>query len=189
MENSEVWETLRSGRPLGRDTPGIDDYNKALESCLERCTIYNTSPLSLDERKDALSKIVGYKVGDLVKVIPPFHCDLGFNIKLGNNVLINYGCMLQDCGEIVIGDNVMIGPGVKIVTAKHPYEAEKRRDWSVTCSPIEIKEDVWIGAGAIILSGVTIGARSIVGAGSVVTKDVPPDTIVAGNPAKIIREL
>jgi maltose O-acetyltransferase len=189
MEKSEVWNVLRSGNNVGRDTPGNDVYNRALAECVEKRRIYNTMPLTADERKTVLSDILGYHIDDLTKVVPPFHCDLGFNIKLGKNVLINYDCILLDTGEISIGDNTLIGPGTKIVTANHPHDAEKRRDWSVSCDPIKIEEDVWIGAGAIILPGITVGARSIVGAGSVVTKDVSPDTVVAGNPARAIGKL
>ena len=189
MEKSSVWDTLRSGKTVGRDTPGHDTYNKALEVCIEKRRRYNTLPFTPEERKAALSDLLGYSIDDDTKVAPPFHCDLGFNIKLGKNVLINYDCVLLDTGEICIGDNTLIGPGTKIVTANHPHDAEKRKDWSVSCSPIRIGEDVWIGAGAVILPGVTVGARSIIGAGSVVTKDVPPDTIVAGNPARALRSL
>ncbi|MDR1690845.1 MAG: sugar O-acetyltransferase [Candidatus Methanoplasma sp.] len=187
MEKSVVWDILKSGGTVGIGTPGHDVYNMALAECVEKRIRYNTTPLSIEERRAALSDLLGQPVDERTKVVPPFHCDLGFNIKLGNNVLINYDCILLDTGEISIGDNVLIGPGTKIVTAKHPMAAEKRRDWSVSCEPVRIEEDVWIGAGAVILPGVTVGARSIVGAGSVVTKDVPPDTVVAGNPARVLR--
>ncbi|MDR1404201.1 MAG: sugar O-acetyltransferase [Candidatus Methanoplasma sp.] len=189
MEKSSVWDILRSGKEVGRDTPGHDIYNTALAECTEKRIRYNTLQLTAGERRAALSDLLGSPPDENTKIVPPFHCDLGFNIKLGNNVLINYDCVLQDCGEIVIGNNVLVGPGTKIVTAIHPYCAERRRDWSVACAPIKIEDDVWIGAGAIVLPGVTIGTRSIVGAGSVVTKDVPSDTIVAGNPARAIRKL
>jgi maltose O-acetyltransferase len=108
---------------------------------------------------------------------------------LGKNVLINYDCILLDTAEISIGDNTLIGPGSKLVTAKHHLEAEKRRNWAVGGEPIKIGEDVWFGAGVVVLPGVTIGARSIIGAGAVVTKDIPPDVIAGGNPAKVIRYL
>jgi maltose O-acetyltransferase len=189
MNESEVWEILRSGKTVGRDTPGHDDYNMALFKCIEKRTRYNTQPMTMEERKAALSDLLGHAVDDATKVIPPFHCDLGFNIKLGKNILINYDCVLLDTGEISIGNNVLIGPGTKIVTAEHPCEAEKRKDWSVSCRPIRIEEDVWIGAGAIVLPGVTIGARSVIGAGSVVTRDIPPDSVAVGNPARVIRSL
>ncbi|MDR1954332.1 MAG: sugar O-acetyltransferase [Candidatus Methanoplasma sp.] len=187
MERSAVWDILRSGGDVGRNSPDHVDYDRALTECVEKRIRYNTTPFSAEERRAALSDLLGYQVDERTKVVPPFHCDIGTNIKLGKNVLINYDCILLDTGEISIGDNVLIGPGTKIVTAKHPLNAEKRRDWSVSCDPIRIEEDVWMGAGVIVLPGVTIGARSVVGAGSVVTKDVPPDTIVAGNPARILR--
>jgi len=189
MEKSSVWDILRSGKTVGSNTPGHDVYNRALEECIVKRLRYNTQPLTPEERRAALSDLFGYQVDDRTKVVPPFHCDLGFNIKLGTNVLINYDCVLLDTGEISIGDNTLIGPGTKIVTAKHSLDAEKRKDWAVSCAPIKIEESVWIGAGAVILPGVTIGARSVIGAGSVVTKDVPSDTIVAGNPARIIKSL
>lgn len=189
MEERDIWEVLRSGDIVGRYTPGHEEYNKALADCVDKRIRYNSCVLGDSERRELLSDILGYSIDDNTRIVPPFHCDLGFNIKLGKNVLINYDCVLLDCGEISIGDNVLIGPGVKIVTADHPLEAEKRRDWEVFCAPIRIEEDVWIGAGAVILSGVTIGARSVIGAGSIVTKDVPSDTIVAGNPARVIRSL
>jgi len=188
MERS-VWEVLRTGGAVGRFSPGHEDYDRSLAECIEKRRRYNTEPFTAEERRAALSDLLGYPVDELTKVVAPFHCDQGFNIKVGKNVLINYDCVLLDTAEIRIGDNVLIGPGTKIVTAKHPLNAEERRDWTVSGSPIRIEEDVWIGAGAVILPGVTIGARSVVGAGSVVTKDVPPDSVVAGNPAKIIRNL
>ena len=184
-----MWEIFRSGGTVGRDTPNHDEYNRALEECIEKRRRYNTLPFTPEERKAALSDLLGYQVDDRTKVVPPFHCDLGTNIKLGKNVLINYDCVLLDTGEISIGDNTLIGPGTKIVTANHPLEAEKRRDWSVSCVPIKIEESVWIGAGVVILPGVTVGARSVIGAGSVVTKDVPPDSVVAGNPTRVMRSL
>jgi len=189
MERSVVWDILRSGGMVGRDTPGHDVYDRALTECIDKRLRYNTLPLNPEERRAALSDLFGYRVDEHTKVVPPLHCDLGFNIKLGKNVLINYDCILLDTGEISIGNNTLVGPGTKIVTANHPHDAEKRKDWSVSCSPVKIDEDVWIGAGVVILPGVTIGARSIIGAGSVVTKDVPPDTVAAGNPAKVLRKL
>jgi len=189
METPSVWEIFRSGKAVGRDTPNHDEYNRALEECILKRLRYNTLPLTPEERKDALSDLLGYQIDDDTKVVPPFHCDLGTNIKLGKNVLINYDCVLLDTGEISIGDNTLIGPGTKIVTAVHSLEAEKRKDWSVSCVSVKIEESVWIGAGAVILPGVTIGARSVIGAGSVVTKDVPSDTLAVGNPARILRKL
>ncbi|MCL1979305.1 MAG: sugar O-acetyltransferase [Methanomassiliicoccaceae archaeon] len=189
MEKSSVWDLLREGKTVGRNTPDHDVYDRALTECINKRLRYNTLPLTPEERRAALSDLLGHPVDELTKVVPPFHCDLGTNIKLGNNVLINYDCVLLDTGEIFIGDNTLIGPGVKIVTAKHSLEAKERRDWSVSCAPVKIEEDVWIGAGAVILPGVTVGARSVIGAGAVVTKDVPSDAIAVGNPARVVRSL
>ena len=189
MEKPSVWDILQSGEAVGRNTPGHDDYDAALNKCIEKRLIYNTMPLTPDERKATLSDLLGYEVDANTKVVPPIHCDLGFNIKLGKNVLINYDCILLDTEEISVGDNTLIGPGTKIVTAKHPIEAEKRRDWSVYGSPVRVEKDVWIGAGAVILPGVTVGARSIIGAGAVVTKDIPPDSVAVGNPARVLKSL
>ena len=184
-----VWDILKEGGTIGRDTPGHDEYARVLDEVIEKRRRFNTESLTTEERRELISDILGYQVHKTTRVVPPFHCDLGTNIKLGKNVLINYDCILLDTALITIGDNTLIGPGSKIVTASHPLEPEKRRDWSVSGKPITIGEDVWLGAGVIIVPGVTVGARSIIGAGSVVTKDVPPDSIAVGNPAKVIRKL
>jgi len=180
---------LRSGGTVGRGSPGHEEYDRVLTECIEKRLRYNTLPLTAEERRTALSDLLGYEVDAHTKVVPPFHCDQGFNIRLGRNVLINYDCVLLDTGDISIGDNVLIGPGSRLVTARHSLKAEERRDWSVSCSPIRIEEDVWLGAGVVVLPGVTIGARSVIGAGSVVTKDIPADVIAAGNPARVVRPL
>jgi len=189
MERPGVIERLRSGGYVERGDPDHGDYDRELTICIEKRLRYNTLPLTPEERSAALSDLLGYRVDENTKVVPPFHCDLGYNIKLGKNVLINYDCILLDTAEISIGDNTLIGPGSKLVTAKHHLEAEKRKNWAVAGEPIVIGEDVWLGAGVVVLPGVTIGARSVIGAGAVVTKDVPPDVIAAGNPAKVIRSL
>lgn len=189
MERSGVWEILRNGGWVGSDTPDHEAYDRMLCECMEKRRIYNTVRLTPEERRAMLSDLLGRPADAGTKVVPPFHFDLGFNIKLGRNVLINYDCVLLDTAEISIGDNTLIGPGTKIVTASHPLDAEKRRDWTVSGKPVRICEDVWIGAGAIILPGITVGARSVIGAGSVVTKDVPQDAVAAGNPCRVIREL
>jgi maltose O-acetyltransferase len=184
-----VREKMGTGEEWGPETPGIDEFNIINRKCAALLMRYNTTVLTTEERRELLSEIIGSSVDENTKIVPPMQCDVGFNIKLGKGDLINYNCVFLDCAEIRIGDHVLIGPGTNIVTADHPFDHEKRRDWVTSSRPVIIEDDVWIGAGAIIISGVTIGARSIVGAGSVVTRDVPPDSIVAGNPAKVIRKL
>ena len=185
----DVWRTLRDGEELGIDTPGHDIFDAAIKSCMGKVIGYNTTSMSEDERRYALSSIINSPVDVTSRIVPPFYCDLGFNIKLGRGVLINYNCTLLDCGEIRIGNNVLIGPGTQIVTAKHPMDHEKRRNLITTAHPVTIGDDVWIGAGVTILPGISIGARSVIGAGAVVTKDISPDIVAVGNPAKVLRQL
>src|SRR5436190_24178367 len=119
---------------------------------------------------------------------PPFHCDYGYNIHCGKRVYFNVNCIVLDVVKITIGSFVLFGPGVHIYTATHPLEAKARRT-HVTSAPVVIGDDCWIGGNSVILPGVTIGSGSVVGASSVVTNDVPPGVLVAGNPARIIRKL
>ena len=128
-------------------------------------------------------------VGDGTVIMPQFTCDYGYNIRLGRNVFINYHCIFLDCAPIDIGNDVQVGPAVQLYTAQHPLEAEIRRSGLESARPIRIGNDVWIGGGAVILPGVTIGDRSVVGAGSVVVHSVPADCVAVGNPARVVRTL
>jgi maltose O-acetyltransferase len=136
-----------------------------------------------EERAAALSELLG-GVGEGTIVRPPFHCDYGYNIRLGKGVFLNFGCILLDVVTIDIGDFCQIGTGVQIVTADHPRDPVLRAQGLESGKPIRIGRNVWIGSGAIILPGVTVGDDAIVGAGSVVTRDVLPGVTVMGNPAK-----
>ena len=126
--------------------------------------------------------------GDTVWMQPPFFCDYGTNIRLGNRVFFNFNCVVLDVCEVRIGDFTLFGPAVQIYTAMHPMEAALRRTQEFA-KPIVIGSDVWVGGGAIICPGVTIGARSVIGAGSVVTRDVPAGVFAAGNPCRVVREI
>lgn len=147
-------------------------------------------------RKAIIEELFG-RAGKNLRVYLPFRVDFGCNIYTGDNVLINMNCTFLDTNKITIGERVLIAPDVKIYTANHPIRAKERyydigggnAYISTSSKPVEIGDDVWIGGGAIILPGVTIGSNVIVGAGSVVTKDVPNNVVVAGNPAKIIKRL
>ena len=125
-------------------------------------------------------------VGEGAIVRPPFHCDYGFNIRIGKQVFLNYSCVILDVAVVTIGDDTRIGPAVQIYTADHPRDAALRRSGLESGRPVTIGDNVWIGGGAIILPGVCIGDNAIVGAGAVVTRDVPPGATVAGNPARIV---
>ena len=127
-------------------------------------------------------------VGKDVVIRPPFHCDYGFNIRLGDNVFLNFNCVILDVVEVTIGDRTQIGPAVQIYTADHPRDAEARRSGVEFGRPIHIGADVWIGGGSVILPGITIGDGAVIGAGSVVTRDVAAHQIVAGNPARVFSK-
>ncbi len=124
-----------------------------------------------------------------VWIQPPFFCDYGTNLVLGSKVFFNFNCVVLDVMRVEIGDNVLFGPSVQIYTATHPINAEERRTWREFAKPVKIGSDVWGGGGAIICPGVTIGHRSVIGAGSMVTRDIPDDVLAAGNPCRVIRPL
>lgn len=138
--------------------------------------------------RGAFEELIGKPVGDPFYLIPPFYADYGLNITVGRAVHIGYDCMFTGHGAIDIADQVMIAPKVSLVTAGHPVEPDKRRAY-ITAEPITIDTNVWIGAAATICSGVHVGADAVVAAGAVVIHDVPPATLVAGVPAKVIRHL
>ena len=140
------------------------------------------------ERYAILQQMLG-AVGKDVLIWAPFYCSYGKNTYLGDHVFINYMCVILDNNEVRIGNHVMIGPAVQIYTAAHDLQAESRIQGGETAKPITIEDNVWIGGGAILLPGITIGKNAVVGAGSVVTRNVPANTVVAGNPARVIREI
>lgn len=119
----------------------------------------------------------------------PFHCDYGINIAIGRDSFVNFDCIFLDVAPIRVGRHTLIGPKVQLLTARHPFDAAARRAGLGAGSPVTIGDDCWIGGGAIVCPGVTIGDRSIVGAGAVVTRDIPADSVAAGNPARVIRTL
>jgi maltose O-acetyltransferase len=125
--------------------------------------------------------------GDTVWMQPPFFCDYGANLYLGTRVFFNFNCVVLDVCEVRIGDYTLFGPGVQILTPLHPLDPGLRRKQEFG-KPIEIGSDVWVGGGALILAGVRIGSRAVIGAGSVVTRDIPEGAFAAGNPCRVIRE-
>ncbi|CAH2600964.1 maltose O-acetyltransferase [Rhodovastum atsumiense] len=148
--------------------------------------VYNASAVDSD-RTALLRELLG-GIGENSVIRPPFHCDYGFNIRLGKGVFLNFGCVFLDVVGIEVGDLVQIGPGVQVYTADHPRDPALRRAGYEFGRPVRIGSNVWIGGGAIILPGVTIGEDAVIGAGSVVTRDVPAGATVAGNPARVLPE-
>ena len=139
-------------------------------------------------RERIIRELLG-SAGEAVWIEPPFHCDYGSNITLGSKVFFNFNCVILDPAAVLIGSNVLFGPAVQVYTATHPMSALKRRTGREFARPVKVGSDVWVGGGAIICPGVRIGSRSIIGAGSVVTRDIPADVFASGNPCRIIRQL
>jgi maltose O-acetyltransferase len=158
------------------------------ERARDLCAALNvTRDADADERRRILTELFG-RGGDTVWMQPPFYCDYGTNIELGERVFFNFNCVVLDVCRIRIGDFTLFGPAVQIYTPMHPFNAEQRRREEFG-KPVDIGQDVWVGGGAIILPGVRIGSRAVIGAGSVVTRDVPEGVFAAGNPCRVIREL
>ena len=141
-----------------------------------------------DKRREIICKLFK-KVGERVYIEPNFTCEFGKNITLGNDLYINFGCTLLDCGQITIGNNTLLGPNVSMYSANHSLDSEERINGALIPEPITIGDRVWIGGGSTILSGVSIGDDSVIGAGSVVTKDIPSGVVAAGNPCRVIRKI
>jgi maltose O-acetyltransferase len=146
-----------------------------------------TREAETDERRAILRRLFATG-GDSVWMQPPFFCDYGDNIHLGERVFFNFNCVVLDVCRVTIGSFTLFGPAVQILTPMHPLEAELRRKEEFG-KPVTIGDDVWVGAGALILPGVTIGSRAVIGAGSVVTRDVPDAVFAAGNPCRVIRAI
>ena len=161
----------------------------AKQRAVRLCSKLNALPLeAADERLAVMQELFG-SVGEHPSILPGFHCDDGSNIRFGNQFLANYNVTILDRAAVTIGDCVMLAPNVVITTASHPMDPQGRRKHLGIAKPVTIGNDVWVGANAVILSGIKIGNNVVVAAGAVVTKDVPDNTLVAGVPARVIREL
>ena len=139
-------------------------------------------------RRSLLGELLG-SMSDSAFIEPPFYCDYGWNISLGDRAFLNFDCVVLDCAPVVIGDGCLIGPGVQLCAATHPLEPALREVGLESAGPITLGRNVWIGAGTIVGPGVTIGDNSVIGAGSVVLRDVPPDVLAAGSPCRVLRPL
>jgi maltose O-acetyltransferase len=139
-------------------------------------------------RRTLLCDLLG-RCGKKVWIEPPFYCDYGENIELADNVYLNFGCVMLDCAMIRLGRNVLVGPYVQFYAGYHPLDARDRIKGPELAAPITVEENVWLGGGVILCPGVTIGPNTTIGAGSIVTKDVPAGVLAAGNPCRVIRQL
>jgi maltose O-acetyltransferase len=176
MSAGELYDPMDPELAAGRD--------RARELCL---ALLATRPAQQGERRRLLRQLFAAG-GDSVVLEPPFFCDYGFNVELGERVFFNFNCVILDVCRVRIGSFTMFGPAVQILTPMHPLNAEQRRGKEFG-KPIEIGSDVWVGGGALILPGVRIGSRTVIGAGSVVTRDIPEGVLAAGNPCRVIREI
>ena len=179
-------EKMLSQKPyIASDAELSKERLLAQKACFD---INSLSPELVDERNIILKRLLGFSK-DNFYIEPPFHCDYGYNISIGENFYANYNCVILDCAEVMIGDNVMLAPSVSIYTAGHPIDAEKRnQEWEYAI-PVTIGNNVWIGGNTVINPGVQIGDNTVIGAGSVLTKDIPGNVIAAGNPCKVLREI
>lgn len=167
----------------------LDGLEEERMSCKQK--IYDFNLLPPNEYKkipDILKSLLG-KIGKNTWIEPPFHCDYGWNIEIGENFFANYNLVILDVGKVKIGSNVQIAPNVSIYTAGHPIHPESRNSGYEYGIPITIGNNVWIGGNSVILPGVTIGNNVVIGAGSIVSKDIPDNMIAVGNPCKIIRKI
>lgn len=179
------WEKMVAGQPYLPDDPGLVTARGRARDLAHRLNA--TTEAQADERRALLEALLGTG-GDSVLMQPPFFCDYGKNIHLGERVFFNFNCVVLDVCEVRIGAFSQFGSGVQILTPLHPLDAAERRKTEYG-KPVTIGEDVWVGAGALILPGVTIGDRTVIGAGSVVTRDLPSDVLAVGNPCRVVRKI
>lgn len=183
---TDILERLQSGEPIRLSDPEYYKINEIVTGTIKLSQQLNSSD-NIDTVRELLNEIIGTKIEDSTTIFPPFYTNFGKFISIGKNVFINHACSFLDMGGITIEDEVLIGPKVNLITENHPINPKDRR--ALITNPILIKKRVWIGAGATILPGVTIGKNSIIAAGAVVSKDVPDNVIVGGIPAKIIKSI
>jgi maltose O-acetyltransferase len=176
MLAGELYDPLDAGLVAARD--------RARDLCQD---LNATRERDRDLRRRILTELFG-SGGDTVWMQPPFFCDYGSNIHLGERVFFNFNCVILDVCRVTIGDFTLFGPAVQIYTPMHPMSAELRRKQEYG-KPIEIGSDVWVGGGAMICPGVKIGSRTVIGAGSVVTRDIPDGVFAAGNPCRVVKEI
>ena len=186
VANIDIFQRLLKGEAV----PFIDpEYFRVIDACngTRKLLVQLNSTSHPDEIRKLMGKITGSEVDATTMVFPPFQINYGKNTRIGKNVFINFDCTFLDLGGITIEDNVMLAPKVSLLTEGHPAAANERQ--TLTTGSIHIQKNAWIGAGAIILQGVTIGENAVVAAGAIVSKDVPANTVVGGIPAKHIKDI
>jgi acetyltransferase-like isoleucine patch superfamily enzyme len=186
QEARDIFDRLKAGEPIRLDDPEYFKVQEVVNRTIGLSAQLNTAT-GIDQIRERLGEIIGATIDESTTVFAPYYTNFGRFTQIGKNVFINHACSFLDMGGITIEDHVLIGPKVNLITENHPLDHTDRR--ALICKPILIKRNAWIGAAATILPGVTIGENAVVAAGAVVSKDVPPNTIVGGVPAKIIKTI
>lgn len=185
-DDRSMRDRMLAGEDYIADDPDLARENARAQSLAHA---YNTAdPGDHDRLRELMTELLGaFGPGSMIR--PPFRCDYGYRTTVGAGTFANWGLVALDVGPITIGDDVQIGPNVHLLTATHPVEPGPRRDKWEGSAPITIGDNVWLGGGVIVLPGITIGADTVVGAGSVVTRDLPAGVVAVGNPARVVREI
>lgn len=186
MQTHDIFERLRKGETIGPNDPQGPRMREAAFATKKLLLKMNGSS-DPEEIRKLLGQITGSEIDESVGLFPPLYINYGKHTRIGKNVFINFDCVFLDMGGITIEDNVLLAPKVSLLTEGHPLAPQEKQ--SLIPSPIHIKRNVWIGAGATILQGVTVGENSVVAAGAVVSKDVPDNVVVGGIPARILKTL
>lgn len=187
MTEPAIFQRALNGQPLdfsGADFALIDQTVQRTQVLLKQFNVNDQTPA---QRRATLSQVVGYPVPASAEINAPVHSDFGPHIFIGEHVYVNQDVMFVDLGGIYLGDGALIGPRATLITVNHLEDSARRRD--VQAQAVHIEKNAWVGAGALILPGVTVGENAIVGAGAVVTKDVPANAVVVGTPAKVLRRV
>lgn len=187
MTTQEFNAQLQRDNHIAAGSPAHEFMHKAADEARKTTASINGAYHTDEELRALMSRLVGYRVDDGFRLFPPVYTDFGKNIKIGKDVFVNSGCCFQDQGGVTLGDGCLVGHNVVFATLDHDKRPGRRGD--MTAAPIVVGKDVWIGAHATILKGVTIGEGAIVAAGAVVTRDVPPNTIAAGVPARVVKTI
>ena len=187
MTTQEFNAQLQRDNHIAAGSPAHEFMHKAADEARKTTASINGAYHTDEELRALMSRLVGYRVDDGFRLFPPVYTDFGKNIKIGKDVFVNSGCCFQDQGGVTLGDGCLVGHNVVFATLDHDKRPGRRGD--MTAAPIVVGKDVWIGAHATILKGVTIGDGAIVAAGAVVTRDVPPNTIAAGVPARVVKTI
>lgn len=183
----DIFERDLAGEPISIYDPEFYKINSVIEQTQKILAELNHCYHTREEIQDIFSRLTGKQIDKSFELFAPFYTDFGKNIVVGKNVFINQNCTFMDRGGIILEDRVLIAPRVNLITINHTIDPKKRRD--TESKPIHICENVWIGTGATVMPGVMIGENSIIAAASVVTKDIPPNVIAAGVPAKVIKKI